>query len=637
MKDEASWMIPEIEANRPAPDPSSFSLHPSSFLRHRFAFALLTLLASGIFVRPLVQSEVFVLRDHFDYVQPLRWFTTVELRAGRLPLWNPYNASGEPWLANPQTGVFYPPAWIFLVLPFATAYMLYLFFHLVLLGCSSYLLFARRLSAGAALVGATAVMFSGPVLSLFDLPGAFGTLAWIPAALWCALNGAWKRGGVVLALAFLAGEPFFAALAALMYALARRRRDVAGTAALAAGLCAVQLLPFLEFAVTSDRVGAGAPAAMLAESMSLSDWLRAAVPPAFPGAIDPLLDQHFIPMVYVGIAVLFLAATGVVWGRNRRAAAAWLALLAAAVVISLGPDALAELPVMFFRYPARVVPIAALALAALAAAGWDRIRPGPRWADLIVVFVIVADLLSRAGSLFITEPFRRDVVPYAAEIGARSKIVRVGAIDAKRSREWIAGYLNLYDRRYDAFTPAPLADAGYVRAYREMVGHARVGALASANVEYVIADRLLEAPFRAVASRSGLRVYRNASARPMATIATAAGTRGVPWTVDSSRATVTVDAAGEGLVVLRQQAARGWSVTVDGKGAEPLVVNGLFRAVRVPPGPHEIVWTYRPRSLPAGAAMTLVTLTTLGFLIFVKRSRASRASKNFSSCPSNLE
>ena len=45
-------------------------------------------------------------------------------------------------------------------------------------------------------------MFSGPVLSLLDISNNLATLAWIPLALWCAAEGAWRRGGLVLALAF---------------------------------------------------------------------------------------------------------------------------------------------------------------------------------------------------------------------------------------------------------------------------------------------------------------------------------------------------------------------------------------------------------------------------------------------------
>jgi len=79
----------------------------------RWAAIVIAIVALVAMARPLLRDEVFSLRDHTGYFQPMRWFTAVELRNGRLPLWNPYNASGEPWLANPQTGVFYPPTWLF--------------------------------------------------------------------------------------------------------------------------------------------------------------------------------------------------------------------------------------------------------------------------------------------------------------------------------------------------------------------------------------------------------------------------------------------------------------------------------------------------------------------------------------------
>src|SRR5205085_11795560 len=165
--------------------------------RHRFGLTLIALIAAAMFLPAILRRDVFVLRDHFDYFQPLRWFTSQELRAGRLPLWNPYNASGEPWLANPQTGVFYPPTWLFLIIPFPAAYMLFLLLHLVILGWGGYLLFSRTVSEGTALAGAVALMFSGPVLSLLDINNNLASLAWVPIVIWCAAEGARRRGGLV--------------------------------------------------------------------------------------------------------------------------------------------------------------------------------------------------------------------------------------------------------------------------------------------------------------------------------------------------------------------------------------------------------------------------------------------------------
>jgi Bacterial membrane protein YfhO len=592
--------------------------------RHRFALAFLALLAITIFLPALLKREVFTLRDHFDYFQPLRAFTADELRAGHLPLWNPYSASGEPWLANPQTGVFYPPAWLFLVLPFETAYMLFLLLHVILLGWGAYLLFARRAPPGAAMVGAAALMFSGPVLSLLDVSNNFATLAWIPLVLWCALEGKPKHAAFVLALAFLGGEPFFAALAALLYALVRRRRDVIVTALLAIGLCAIQLVPFLEFAARSDRAGGMEDSLILVDSMGARDWLQAAVPTGLASAPD---RQQFIPVVYMGVVVLALALVGLVTGlRDRtthREAAGWLVLLIAAVALSTGPAWLTRLPLTLFRYPARLVPFAALAVAALAAIGWQRLRANRRWLDLLVVLVIAADLLYRATPLLATAPFRRDVVPYAASIGETGKVLRIGEVDAGQRAAWMSGYLNLYDRRFDAFTAAPLASASYVRMIRRLLQAPTFESFAYAGVAYILTKDQLPRPWYPVASAENVRVFRNPQAYPMAAhfAPGSSSLRRGEWSVDTSSARIVINAPQDGIVVLRQQAANGWRVQVDGKPATALTIDGIFRGVNVTRGRHEIVWTYRPLSLFIGAAMTILTLIAMQIFAFVKRSR----------------
>src|SRR5262249_44318022 len=152
-------------------------------MSRRTAFTFLILLAIGMFARPLVRDEVFTFRDHTDYFQPLRYFTAVEVRNFRLPVWNPYNASGEPWLANPHTAVFYPPFWIYLIVPFARAYVLYLLFHLALLGCGAFLLFSRFGQGKAAFLGAMTMMVCGPTLSMLDIQNNLTTFAWIPLIL----------------------------------------------------------------------------------------------------------------------------------------------------------------------------------------------------------------------------------------------------------------------------------------------------------------------------------------------------------------------------------------------------------------------------------------------------------------------
>jgi hypothetical protein len=597
--------------------------------RHRFALIFLAAAVTPLFLLPLLGGEVLTLRDHFDYFQPVRWFTATELLAGRVPLWNPYNASGEAWLANPQTGVFYPPSWLFLILPFPAAYMLFLLLHVLILGWGAHVLFARRLSQGAALVGAVALAFSGPVLSLLDVSNNLATLAWIPLALWCAAEGAWRRGGLVLALAFLGGEPFFAAVGAAMYVVAamrvreKRVAKLALAAVTAFGMSAIQLFPFLEMVRRSDRAAGLDASLILMNSMSWGDWLRIAIPPKLDeGAIDKALSQQFIPVVYVGVVVCALALTGLAAARRRSSTVPWVVLLVCCVIVSTGPAVLARLPLTLFRYPARLVPLAALALAALAAIGWERLRGERRWVDLVVVLLIVIDLVPRTWALFRSAPFRRDVVPYARTVGAESKFLRAGVIDATRRQPWISGYLNLYDRRFDASTAAPVAAQAYVRVHRGLLENPTREELARKGIGWVVTTHDLRPAFLPAARAGNVTVYRNRATLPMAFLTTRSPLSVHPAHAqyDSSHVRVSVDAPREGVLVVLQQRAPGWRVTIDGVEAREFPIDELFRGVQITRGHHEVVWTYRPRSLFFGAWMTLLTLLTVTLSRFVKRA-----------------
>jgi hypothetical protein len=344
-----------------------------------------------------------------------------------------------------------------------------------------------------------------------------------------------------------------------------------------------------------------------------------------------------VPLVYVGLLVAALALVGVVGGawRSSRSPAVgqwtanplpWLALLAFAVFVSTGPEFLARLPLTLFRYPARLVPLGVFAMVALAVMGWERIRPNRRWVDLIIIMLVLVDLLPRAWPLLRSEPFRTDVVPYAREIGAETKIIRAGIVEASKRTAWIAGYLNLYDRRFDSFSAAPLVDDEYVRAHRELLERPSRDELARRGIGWIVSEYDLRSAFAPFARAGKVNVYRNSVASPTATLMLRAPFALDPLRVqlDTSHARVTVETPREGLVVLLQQHAPGWRVTVDGAEAESLVVNRLFRGVRIGPGRHEIVWTYRPASLYGGAFVTCLTLLALTLSGFVKRTNGRK-------------
>jgi hypothetical protein len=651
-----------------------------SWRRHRLALALLALLVAIVFAQPLAEHEVFKFRDHSDYFQPLRYYTAIHIRSFLLPYWNPYSASGEQWLANPQTGVFYPPTWLFIALPFDTAYMLYLALHLIILGWGAYLLFSSQVSAGAALVGAAIVTFCGPTISLLDVSNNLASFAWVPLVIWCGVSRASPRlAGLVLTMTFLAGEPFFAAIAAILYVIVcRDMRRIVLSASIAFGLSAIQLLPFLEMLRGSDRAARLAPEQIFRESMALRDWLRIVIPPKFSAsALDPSLSQHFIAVIYVGIPAVVLAIMAFVWRRAsaRRVPAeagthtlAWLALLAFAVIIAAGNrlpligNAVAQLPLTLFRYPARLVPFGALAIAALAALGWDRIRPDRRWVDLLLVLVIVADLLPRERPLFQTNPFSTNIVPYVASIGRQSKIIRMPHQAITNRSAWIAGYLNLYHRRYDAATAAPVVSDRYLRLHDSVLTGGRGDLFDLIGAGFILADQTVPG-LQVVASSGPVTVYFNPSVPPMATFWSRAEsfaspedalratlTKRQPGTLcisppvgaqfvdapplvmstafvslDTRQAHTVIDAPRDGIVMLTQQDSPAWRVYVDGVEKKKLLAAGNFRAVAVTKGKHDVQWRYHSSTLAFGMAMTAITSVLLLLSQFVKRN----AAKNF--------
>lgn len=650
-----------------------------SWRRHRFALALIALTVAILFAPALLQREVFVFRDHADYFQPLRYYTAQHIRAFVLPYWNPYSASGEPWLANPQTGVFYPPTWLFAFLPFETAYMLYLALHLLILGWGAYLLFARSVSPGAALAGAAIVTFCGPTLSLLDVSNNLASFAWVPLVIWCAIRpAAPELAALVLALTFLAGEPFFASIAAVLYVVVVRdwkKILIAGLGAF--GLSAVQLFPFLEMLRGSDRAAGLAPQQIFRESMPLRDWLRIAVPPQFAAeALDPHLSQHFVPIVYLGIPAVLLALLAVTGIRFPVSGAVsreepggpryripvtrflpWLALLAFAIIVAAGPSFFARLPLTLFRYPSRVVPFGGLAIAALAAMGWERVRPNRRWADLILVAIVLVDLLPRARPILGTRPFTTQLVPYSAAVGRAAKVLRIPDKPITNRSVWMAGYLNLYQGRFDASTAAPVVNARYLRLHDAAITRGESELLDLIGAGFILADHRL--PLPVLATSGGVMLYINRAVPPMATFFSRAVSYPSPdaalgaaidtpdryalfvWppvgarlktaaplvlsaastALDARHAKVVVDVPHDGVVMLTQQDSPAWHVFVDGVERPKLLAAGVFRAVEVKKGRHEIVWQFRSRSLLFGIWMTLITAASLQLNRFVKRHR----------------
>lgn len=126
------------------------------------------------------------------------WVSSVRaaLSAGRLPLWDASTWGGYPFFANPQVGLFYPPAWLAFLLPVRFGLGAYAAFHLWLAGMGMWLL-ARRLTGSewGAVLAALILTFSGFAAARLYMGhlGLLATLAWLPwilaAYLWSVQRG----------------------------------------------------------------------------------------------------------------------------------------------------------------------------------------------------------------------------------------------------------------------------------------------------------------------------------------------------------------------------------------------------------------------------------------------------------------
>jgi len=237
-------------------------------------FSVYLILVLAFFFKFLNGTQIFVFKDLSRYFYPLRYLMVEQVKAGFLPLWNPYIFCGYPLLATLQVGFFYPLTLIYYLLPFNLAFNYYIILHYFLAAVFMYLLLRHfRLTATASFLGGIIFAFSGYLLSVSNMNTTLSSVIWLPLLLLffdrLMLEMNIKNILIIvllLALQFLGGEPtiiFFTILFLLAYALVFSRSRRAFFRALAGlaiaglgmlGLVAIQIFPLIELVRLSERV-----------------------------------------------------------------------------------------------------------------------------------------------------------------------------------------------------------------------------------------------------------------------------------------------------------------------------------------------------------------------------------------------
>ena len=115
---------------------------------------------------------------------PWKYFVVETFKIKQIPFWNPHNFSGNPLMANFQSGVFYPVNILFFVFDFANAWTLYIISSSILSAVFMYLFLQRlRLSKGASVLGSISFTFSLYMTVWIEYGNIGHTLLWMPLVL----------------------------------------------------------------------------------------------------------------------------------------------------------------------------------------------------------------------------------------------------------------------------------------------------------------------------------------------------------------------------------------------------------------------------------------------------------------------
>lgn len=433
---------------------------------------------TGVKAPPGFEVKNSILSDTVFSYNSFYMFNRESLWSGQLPLWNPYNSGGVPHLANLQSAVFSIFTLPNYFLPFKLGLLATAFMKLFGLGFFTFLFLKQlKLHQLAALVGAAGFMFGGfqVVWLQYTVTGVVITL---PAGLYFAERilgrlepGQGQPGGgrrysgslVGLCLAVLAGvlaghpETFFYTLLVLsayivfrFLVLAHRhgyRRaallellkaaiQMIGAGVLAAGLAAIQLLPFYEYLQNSlaitDRLGGSIGHYTIAPDYGALLFFPDALGNPTTSFGPTYLNYNEINGQYTGSLILLLALFSLVYF-FRSLYVRFFTLLAVVWLLYsydlLGAhDLITALPGMQFGYVGRSFPVWLFSLSCcaalfvdyqlkspgLAALKWSRLRP-LLFGAVGVVFLALGILATRQlvqNQFSLLQPYQKGFLRY---------------------------------------------------------------------------------------------------------------------------------------------------------------------------------------------------------------------------------
>lgn len=371
-----------------------------------------------------------------------------------LPLWNPYIFCGYPLMATLQVGFFYPLTLIYYILPFNLAFNYYIILHYFLAACFMFILLRHfELGRAASFMGGMIFSLSGYLLSVSNMNTSLSSVIWLPLTL-LFFDRLTKEVtlkdtiilSILFALQFLGGEPtiiyvtlFFLAAYALTFSRSRLKSlgAMAVAGAIALGLVAVQLIPFLELINLSDRVVRTGYYTVTERSFPPREMITFLLPyffgnPAhFGGYTETLLGKMFQDWLispYIGILPLVF----VFFSFKRKRSLFFLLSAVAALFLSFGRYTGFYRLIFFIpgismvRYPVKYLFLFAFCLSILASFGFEELRHGvadkavkiKKWIKAVLPILLVLLSIIALGHIWRMQVFNFFAQKYPGDMPA---------------------------------------------------------------------------------------------------------------------------------------------------------------------------------------------------------------------------
>lgn len=367
------------------------------------------LLAIGLALVPVYglfsTSRIFFVRDLSFFFWSRHLWLRHTIFAGDVPWWDPHIGGGQSAIADALNQLVMPVTLAIRLLPSdVVSFNLWVGLPLPVAAAGMFLFLRQRLSPAASTLGASVLALAGPTISMLNTPNLSWSVALAPWVLWSVgrklpedatggMRGWWIA--LTYALQALCGEPVtwvatgLLAAAWVFLASGSSRKILSVIYLMAGGLLAsAQLIPTFLAGVRAQRAALATPDFWSLHPLSL--W-EAIAPNLFGNYYDAFLADlpwmgalnfgrdPFFYSFYLGPLVLLLAGIAV-WSAPRKQTF-WVIVAVIATIAAIGGYSpvypwIRKLcpPLMYFRFPVKYFAFTIVAVAVLAAHGWERLQ-----------------------------------------------------------------------------------------------------------------------------------------------------------------------------------------------------------------------------------------------------------------------